>query len=155
VTNEYFETSIPDIYAAGDCAEFYDVIIQAPHLVGTWANATFQGATVAKTMLGARTIFEAVSVYTINFFGASCSFIGMTEADFADEVISRGSVESGRMTQIFIKNIDGVLRIVGATVINAPGEVATISAAIKNRTDISQSKIKLADVNFDLKNLVS
>ena len=154
VTNEYLETSLPDVYAAGDCAEFKDVIFERQHIVGNWSNATSQGAAVGKTMAGVKTVFETASSYTINFFDGSCSFIGVTDADFADEVISRGSVENGKMTRIFVKSIAGVMRLVGATVINDPAEVAPLSSAVRNKTDISSFKDKFSDVNFDLKEII-
>lgn len=153
VTNEYLETNLPDVYAAGDCVEYFDLFCRAPHLVATWANATTQGAVVAKTMSGIKTLFEAVSSYTINFFGASCSFVGMTDRGFADEVISRGSVEDKRITRIFLKKFDNQTRIVGATVINAPNELSFLAGAIKNKVDVSSYKDKLTDIIFDLVSL--
>ncbi|OGD94151.1 hypothetical protein A2697_04765 [Candidatus Curtissbacteria bacterium RIFCSPHIGHO2_01_FULL_41_44] len=154
VTNEYLETSIPDVYAAGDCVSFYDLIIQVPHIVGTWGNATTQGAVVAKTMCDVRTAFEAVSAYTINFFGSSCSFIGMTEEDFVDEIVVRGSVEDSKITRIFVKKYNSQTRIVGATVINNPAEVSPLTTAVKNRVDIASHKDRLSDLSFDLKQLI-
>ncbi|MCR4324066.1 MAG: FAD-dependent oxidoreductase [Candidatus Curtissbacteria bacterium] len=153
-TNEYLETNLPDVFAAGDCAEFNDVIFERQHVLGNWANATNQGNIVGKNMGGQRTIFETASSYSINFFDGACSFMGVTEADFADEVVPRGSVEAGKMTQIYIKTIGGVMRIVGATIINNPMEVSPLTAAIKSKTDISANKDKLDDPSFDLKDLV-
>lgn len=176
VTNEYLETSLPDVYAAGDCAEFWDVIFKRQHMMGNWANATSQGLAVGKTIAGTRTIFETASSYSADFFdqprvdssrlagtdelprveaGGSCSFIGVTDEGFAEEIIVRGSVEAGKITRIFIKTISGVLRIVGATVINNPAEVAPLTMAVKNQVDISVNKDSLADANFDLKNLIA
>lgn len=155
VTNEYLETNVGDIYAAGDCAEFNDVIFERQHILGNWANATNQGRTVARTMCGQRTVFETASSYTTNFFDGSCSFIGETDPKFADEIINRGSVEGGKMTQVYIKTIGGKLRIVGATAINNPTEVATLTAIIKNRVDVSRFKEKLSDINFNLIEVVN
>lgn len=155
LTNEYLETSIADVYAAGDCAEFKDVIFERQHMLGNWANATNQGSAVGKTMAGVRTVFETASSYTTNYFDGSCSFIGVTDEDFVDEIISRGSVESGKMTRIYIKTISNVLRIVGATVINNAGEVAPISTAIKNKIDVDSFRSRLSDVNFELKDLIT
>ena len=166
VTNEYLETNLPDVYAAGDCAEFWDVIFKRQHMMGNWANATAQGLAVGKTMAGKRTIFETASSYSADFFDGHCSFIGVTDEDFADEIIVRGSVENLKMTRIFIKTIDGrwprgasgpegILRIVGATVVNNPAEVGPLTMAVKNKVDISTYKDKLGDANFDFKNLVS
>ncbi|MBI2327036.1 FAD-dependent oxidoreductase [Candidatus Curtissbacteria bacterium] len=162
LTNEYLETNLPDVYAAGDCAEFFDVIFNKQHALGNWANATSQGSVAAKNMVcaatggkvGARTIFETASSYSDSFFGKSYTFIGVTDAKYADEVISRGSVESGKMTRIFVKTIDNVLRIVGATVINDPAEVGPLTSAVKGKTDIFPHIDKLGDLNFDLKKLL-
>lgn len=155
VTSEYLETNLEDVYAAGDCSEFYDVIFDRQHMLGNWANATSQGSAVGKNMAGEKTVFETASSYSITFFdGGSCSFIGVTDSDFADEIITRGSVESGKMTRIFIKTIGGVMRAVGATVINNPVEVAPLTLAIKNKTDVSKSRERLQDTNFDLKELI-
>lgn len=161
VTNEFLETNLPDVYAAGDCAEFKDLVFERQHMLGNWANATNQGSAVGRTLAGTRTVFETASSYTINFFdpplgkaGGSCSFIGVTDEKFADEVIMRGSVELGKMTRIFIKTIGGVMRIVGATVINNAGEVALLTAAVKGKVDVSSNKDKLSDISFNLMELV-
>jgi hypothetical protein len=127
--------------------------------MGNWANATNQGSAVGRTMSGTKTVFETASSYSINFFspptGGSCTFIGVTDSKFADEIISRGSVDAGKMTQIYIKSISNITRIIGATVINAPNEVSPLTTAIKSKIDISTNKDQLFDLNFDLKNLTS
>lgn len=155
LTNEYLETNVKDIYAAGDCSEFNDVIFERQHMMGNWANATTQGQAAAKGMVGQRTVYETASSYSDSFFEGTYSFIGLTDSAFADEVISRGSVESGKMTQIYIKTIDNIKRIVGATVINCAGEVSPLTMAVKNKVDVSSFADKLADTNFDLKNINS
>ncbi|MDO8486762.1 MAG: FAD/NAD(P)-binding oxidoreductase [Candidatus Curtissbacteria bacterium] len=166
LTNEYLETNVKDVYAAGDCAEFADVIFGRQHMMGNWANATSQGQAAAKGMVGERTIYETASSYSDSFFEGTYSFIGVTDMAFADEVISRGSVESGKMTQIYIKTIGrwprgasgpegNTKRIVGATVINSAGEVAPLTAAVKGKVDVSFLVDKLADTNFDLNQLVN
>lgn len=154
VTNEYLETSLPNVYAAGDCAEFKDVIFERQHIIGNWANATSQGAAVGKTICEQRTIFETVSSYTINFFNGSCSFIGVTDAEFADEIVTRGTVAENKMTRIFVKAINGTTRIVGATVINDPAEIGPLTTAVKSKTDVLAHVDKLPDSGFDLKQIV-
>lgn len=155
VTNEFLETSVPDVYAAGDCAEFHDVIFERQHVMGNWANATSQGNAVGKTMSGQRTVFETASSYSINFFDGSCSFIGVTDDKFASETITRGTIPEGKMTRIFIKEIRGTTRIIGATVINSVADVAPLTSAVKNKSDVSKFKDKLADSNFNLVSIIS
>ncbi len=153
LTNEYLETNVKDVYAAGDCTEFSDVIFERQHMMGNWANATTQGQAAAKGMVGERTAYETASSYSDSFFEGTYSFIGVTDSAFADEVISRGSVEEGKMTQIYIKTIENIKRIVGATVINCAGEVSPLTMAVKGKVDISSFADKLTDTNFDLKNM--
>ncbi len=154
VTNEYLETNLADVYAAGDCAEFNDVIFGRQHIMGNWANATSQGNAVGRTMGGQKTVFETASSYSINYFDGACTFIGVTDDKFADEIVSRGSVEAGKMTRIFVKTIDNVMRVVGATVINSVADVSPLTMSVKNKVDIAKYKDKLTDTNFDLKQLV-
>ncbi len=175
VTNEYLETNLPDVYAAGDCAEFKDVIFGRQHILGNWANATSQGKVVGENMVRShahlrgepgsvqahlegvseKVPFETASSYSITFFNGSCSFIGVTDADYADEVIKRGSVADKKMTRIFVKTIDGVRRIVGATVINNPVEVAPLTRSIKEKINVSDFKDQLSSAGFDLKSIIS
>ncbi len=166
-TNEYLETNLPDVYAAGDCAEFYDPVFERKHLVGNWTNATSQGSTVGKTMAhsassgqaGQRTKFETASSYSINFFSppenGTCSFIGVTDEDFADKILVRGSFNEGKVTKILIKKYNGISRIVGATVVNHPPDVGPITMAVKNRVDIASKLLDLEKPDFDLKLLVA
>ena len=163
LTNEYLETNIADVYAAGDCAEFHDVFFERQHIMGNWANATSQGAAVGKTMVhsassgqvGQKTVYETISSYSDTFFDNSYSFIGVTDEKFADEIIVRGSVENQKMARIFIKKMNGINRIVGATVINDPAEVAPLTFSVKNKIDIVKFKNRLSDPAFDLKEMLA
>lgn len=155
VTNEYLETSLPDVFAAGDCAQFHDVVFDTDHVVGNWANATSQGAAVGKTMAGNRTLYETTSSYSDTFFEGSYCFIGVTKPDFADEVITRGLVEEGKMTKIFVKTFGSKRRIVGATIINHQKEVAILTSAIKSKTDVKDYGEKLGDINIPLSEILT
>lgn len=158
VTNEFLETNIADIYAAGDCAEFYDPVFERRHLVGNWTNATTQGLVVGKTMGGERTKFETASSYSISFFSppnsGACSFIGVTDEGFADKIVVRGFTKEEKVTRIFIKKYNGISRIVGATVVNNPVDVGPISMAVKRRVDVAKNVDDLGNIDFDLKSLI-
>lgn len=155
LTNEYLETNLPDIYAAGDCSEFHDVFFERQHVMGNWANATSQGLAAAKNMCGVKTVYETISSYSDTFFEGAYSFIGVTDESYANRVIKRGSVEAGKMSRIFVKSINGTMRVVGASIVNNPAEVSPISAAIRSKKDISSFIAKLSDLDFDLKMIVA
>lgn len=159
LTNEYLETNVSDVYAAGDCAQFWDVIFERQHMLGNWANATSQGSAVGKTMCGERTVFETASSYSISFFdppaNGSCSFLGVTDEKFAEQIVVRGSAADGKISRIFVKKYGAINRIVGATVINNAAEVAPLTMAIKNKVDVSEHVADLGKAEFDLKLLMS
>ncbi len=162
VTNEYLETNLPDVYAAGDCAQFWDSVFEREHMLGNWANATSQGLVVGKTMAhstgsgqaGEKTMFKTASSYSINFFSGTCSFIGVTDEKFADNIVIRGSAAGGKISRIFVKKYGQISRIVGATVVNNVGEVAPLTTAIKSKADVSVHLEDLVKADFDLKSLI-
>ena len=68
LANEYLETNIPDIYAAGDVAEFNDLVLGERVQLGNWVNAQMHGRTAALNMLGKQTPFKFVSFFSNSFF---------------------------------------------------------------------------------------
>lgn len=78
VTNEFLETNVPDVYAAGDVAEFYDPYIETYNQMGTWNNASAHGRTAAHNMLGAREAYSEVPYYTSTMFESQMAAIGTT-----------------------------------------------------------------------------
>jgi NAD(P)H-nitrite reductase large subunit len=79
VTNEYLETSVPEVYAAGDVAEFYDPYIGKHNQMGTWNNAASHGRTAATNMLGQqRVAYSEVPFYTSTMFESQMAAIGST-----------------------------------------------------------------------------
>ena len=151
VVNEFLETSIKDIWAAGDVAEFYDPVFNRYHVLGNWANASAQGRAVGANMTGAREPYQTASMYSINIFGGNLSFLGDTEADSSTEIIERGNVAEKKIARIFLRED----RIVGASLINLPIERAFLSNLIKNRTKVTVAKEKLSDLTFSLDKLLT
>jgi NAD(P)H-nitrite reductase large subunit len=129
LTNEFLETNAPDVYAAGDVAEFYDSFAERQIIVGNWLNSQAQARCVAKTIAGERTEFSAVRAYSTNVCGVEVIFIGDTDANLAKKVVKRGSETDGGVTQIFIRQN----RIVGATLVNRNHERAELVRMIQSK----------------------
>ena len=59
LVNEYLETNIPDVYAAGDCAEIYSgENANSKRIEQLWYTGRMQGETLARTLCGDRTKYE-------------------------------------------------------------------------------------------------
>ncbi len=150
VTNEFLETSVPGVWAAGDIAEFYDPLSKRYHSLGNWSNASSQGRTVGINMAGTKVEFQTTSMYSINIFGTNFSFLGEPIVDEKTEVIERGSVGEGKLARILLREDI----VTGASLINMPLERNIITNLIKNRTKVTATKSKIADPIFDLAQLL-
>ncbi|MEX0617139.1 MAG: FAD-dependent oxidoreductase [Candidatus Woykebacteria bacterium] len=157
VTNEYLETETQDVWAAGDIAEFKDVIFGKYHQMGNWSNAAAQGKVVGPNMTAgwgssvtSREQFTTVSAYTISIFDVPFAFMGDPVPDEKTELIERGSVQEGKLGRLHVK--EGVL--VGASMINLSQDRNAVSELIKKRVKITASKEKLSDTNYNLNSLL-
>jgi len=85
LTDRFLETNVPGIYAAGDCAEFYDMYLHIYNMLGTWESAGLQGRMAAANMMsehhGDRQPFAHVPTYTSTLFDSRITVFGSTPAD--------------------------------------------------------------------------
>src|SRR5205807_7658946 len=83
-TNEFLETTVADVWAAGDVAGFYDVVSQRHHRMGTWDNSLNHGRHVAKNMLGAKEPYVELPTYAPGMFNSNISVMGVTTEEEPD-----------------------------------------------------------------------
>lgn len=58
LVNEYLETNLPDVYAAGDCAEFKQALPGRRAIEQVWYTGQMQGIAAAHNILGAKTAYN-------------------------------------------------------------------------------------------------
>ena len=150
ITNEYLETSEPNVWAAGDAAEYKDITLDETVQLGNWANAQEQGRRVGLNMVGKREPFRFVSFYNTSAFGIAIAFVGDIRAGEGKDFISRGDGKDGTYTRIVVK--DGEL--VGATLINRTAEMAVIRQLIERNVKIDKYLKNLEDPKFSLTTLL-
>lgn len=153
LTNEYLKTNLPDVWAAGDAAEFKDLILDEIVQLGNWANAHEQGKVAGLNMIGEETPFKFVSFYSTQGFGISIAFIGDVKLGAGKIVIKRGSPEINSYARIIILDKGDRKEVEGATLINRAGEMSAIAKLIESNIDVTQKFKELADPNFSLKYL--
>lgn len=150
LANEYLETNVPDIWAAGDAAEFKDIIAEEVVQEGNWVNAHEQGRIAALNMTGAKEPFKFVSFYTTQGSGITIAFAGDVRPLPDRTIIHRGSPQANSYVRFLVVGKE----LVGATLINRTQELTTITNLIKNNVDVSGKLEQLADPDFDLKTLL-
>lgn len=137
VTNEYLETGAPNVYAAGDIAEFYDVTIDRHNILGTWGNSLGHGKAAAMNMLGQRTMYQDIPMYSSTLFDSYIRVIGLTPDSGVDlESFEHLNAQARSYQRLFF--LDG--RCVGAVLIGDMRFRQRIFAAIKSREVIEPDK---------------
>ena len=130
--NARCETSVPGIYAAGDCTEFIDLITGAPVAVGMGTVATRQGRTAGINAAGGRSELPPgiLGTRVTEAFGMHLAGVGPTEVQLKkagiEPVIGRfvGStlpsyIPGGREIIVKVLAHPGNGRILGAQIVGA------------------------------------
>ena len=86
--NPYMETSVPDIFAAGDCVEKECFITKKPIAAQTRSPAVIQGRLIAKRLAGYDIKFPGVfRSLAVKLFDKSIASVGLTEVEAQKEDI--------------------------------------------------------------------
>lgn len=149
-TNEYLETGVPDVYAAGDATEFYDAYLGIWHKVGNWTNSQEQGRIAGANMVAdTRMPFARVSAYGLNILGTSLIFIGDVQSHPDVQVVRRGDPIKAQAMFFLYKG-----RVIGATLLDMPHLREATVQLIESHIDVSKARGTLEDETVDLATFV-
>ena len=84
--DDRMETSLPGIFAAGDCTEGEDLSSGQKKVLAIWPNAYLQGHTAGVNMAGGSEIFDkGIPMNSIGFFGLHAMTAGTYEGELYEE----------------------------------------------------------------------
>lgn len=138
LVNDKMETSIKNIYAAGDIAEFNNQV------AGLWNIAIAQGRVAGYNITGREIVYENITpVTTLNAFGISLFSMGCIDETKSTEIITDEDINLKEYKKIFINNNN----IVGAIVIGDTRKSPILKSAIEK--EIKLDEVDLSNISVD------
>jgi NADPH-dependent 2,4-dienoyl-CoA reductase/sulfur reductase-like enzyme len=143
LVNECLKTRQADIYAAGDVANYPDVIFGKRRRVEHWDNAVSQGQYCARALMGDGTPFKHVPYFFSDVFDLSYEYWG--DASGADEVIHRGDLASRSFSVWWLQQ----KHVVAVFTLNRPDEEREAAPKwIEEKRVVSREKLEDASARI-------
>src|SRR5262249_32083256 len=143
--DERLQSSVDNVFAAGDVAAAWHPFFEQRIRVEHWANALNQGPAAARAMLG-----EAESYDRIPYFFSDQYDVGMEYSGYAtswDEVVFRGDRDGGEFVALWLR--DGV--VVAGMNVNVWDVNDHVQALIRSRRQVDPAE--LGDLDTPLESL--
>ena len=143
IVNSYMQTSVSNIYAAGDVVESYDLLTGGNNTVAVWPRASEQGYFAGMNMAGFEKPYPgAHRMNSLDFEGVSCIVMGDVKTVKKDFVIlTQKDVKRNVYQRIILEDN----RIRGAAIIGRIVNVGGINRFIRKRVPINRIKDSLFD----------
>ncbi len=147
LVDQYMETSIPDIYAAGDVAETYDIVRNSKWVNALWPIAYKEGQIAACNMAGQKTAYEgAIGMNAMTIFDLDVVAMGIARVS-ADkdnyEIIVKKSGEDWYRKLVLD---EGVIK--GAILVGDIDYAGVVLSLIKNGVNIAEKKQDILNRKF-------
>jgi NAD(P)H-nitrite reductase large subunit len=119
VVDEHMQSDDPRVYAAGDVAQYYDVVFDRYHRTGTWLSAIDQARVAARHSLGDESaMFDVVEGHSVAVGGLDAPVVFIADWEGGDEAMDQ-VYDDTHYRRIAFEND----RPVGATLIGEYGDV--------------------------------
>jgi 3-phenylpropionate/trans-cinnamate dioxygenase ferredoxin reductase subunit len=134
--DQYLETNLSGIYAAGDAANYQDVLFGKRRRVEHWDNAVAQGQHSARMLAGERAEFRHVPYFFSDVFDLSYEFWG--DPSGAEEIVHRGDVTASTFSVWWVRG----QRLVAAFAMNRPEEEREVAPKwVESRQRVSVARM--------------
>lgn len=145
LVDERLQASVPDVFAAGDAAAYFDPVFKVRRRSEHWDNAVKQGKLAAKNMLGQGLPFDEVSSFFCEATGTSFQFVGMPEVAAEHQELGARDTRSWGLVYLQ-RQIPRALFTTG----RPASETEAIRSLIRHHTHIGRFKSRLTSPGFSM-----
>ena len=145
VVDEYMQTNVDDIYAAGDLTQFYDTILDSQAQNGAWGSAKEQGSVAGTNMVAdaEEEEFRWVSSYSITHF--DFPFLSFGHPTRGDDEAERKYSDSEWRRLAFENG-----QLIGGVLIGDLSQQSTFKQLIREERQVAEKKELLLEKDVDL-----
>jgi 3-phenylpropionate/trans-cinnamate dioxygenase ferredoxin reductase subunit len=142
VVDEYCQTNVSGVYAAGDVANHYHPIFERRIRVEHWQNAGKQGAAAARNMLGQHVAYDEVHWFWSDQYDANLQYAGFHMK--WEQLVVRGRLDSRSFLACYVNGG----RIDAAVGLNRAKDVRRIMPLIKSRRAVDLEQLRNEGVDL-------
>ena len=153
VVDEFLQSSVPGIYAAGDTAESIDIARQVRWVNAIWPEAAAQGRVAGQNMAGRRVRYPgSLSRNVMRVYDLDVMTVGYANPgkDEGLRQVSTGGENQGYYRSLVFRDE----MLVGAVLINGIEQGGVMRALIENRTPVRVPEKILMSPNFNFSKLL-
>ena len=135
VVDEFMRTSAPDVYAAGDVSEAYDLVVDMNRTVAIWPNAYRQGAIAGAHIAGVeRPDQGGIAMNAIEVCGVPCMTIGSGNVDDPDHT---ALVDLDQRSRKYRRLVFKDKQLVGAILVGNISRAGIYTGLIRHKVDVA------------------
>jgi len=147
VVDKNMQTTVPNVYACGDCAEVYDFILDNFRLTPLWPTAHVGGRIAGFNMAGeSKEYVWGTGMNSVDFFGFPVISAGFINPPEGQEMEVLTKYDPDKM--IYKKFIINDKHIVGMIFVNEVDRAGVILGLMRDKVDITSFKNELLLEDF-------
>ena len=145
VVDEHLRASVSDVYAAGDVANAFHPLLRHHLRVEHWANARYQPAVAAQSMLGRPAVYDRLPFFYSDQYDIGLEYVGHARPDDVDAVQVRGDLDAHQFVAFWTSG----RRVLAGMHVNTWGTTDAMESLIRSGRDVDLDRLVDPDVPLE------